>query len=97
MPLNKIGSPFEGQELVFATGFEHPVDVIDDHVGGLLVADYGSGAICRTRTNPHRPRLQASHKRAQASQESLVPEILLLILVVLSAAIALLRRFVMKS
>jgi len=45
VPLQKTDNGFAGQEIVFATGFDHPIDVIDDHRGGLLVADYGSGAI----------------------------------------------------
>lgn len=35
----------ELEKIVFATGFDHPLDVIDDHRSGLLVEDYGSGAI----------------------------------------------------
>lgn len=45
VPLQRTGSGFTGQEIVFATGFDHPLDVIDDHRSGLLVEDYGSGAI----------------------------------------------------
>lgn len=45
VPLQRTENGFIGQEIVFATGFDHPLDVFDDHRGGLLVADYGSGAI----------------------------------------------------
>ena len=47
VPLTRSDHGFVGQEDVFATGFDHPIDIIEDHEGGLLVADYGSGVIYR--------------------------------------------------
>lgn len=47
VPLTRTDHDFLGQEIVFATGFEHPIDVVEDREGGLLVADYGSGKIYR--------------------------------------------------
>jgi glucose/arabinose dehydrogenase len=45
VPITRTNHGFVGQEIVFATGFDHPLDVIDDHRGGLLVADHGAGTI----------------------------------------------------
>jgi glucose/arabinose dehydrogenase len=47
IPITRENQTFTGQELVFGTGFDHPIDVIDDRAGALLVADYGSGIIYR--------------------------------------------------
>jgi hypothetical protein len=47
VPLTRSNQTFTGHELVFATGFDHPIDVIEDRQGALLVADYGSGIIYR--------------------------------------------------
>lgn len=47
VPVTRTDHGFVGQEIVFATGFDHPLDVIDDHRGGLLVTDHGAGIIYR--------------------------------------------------
>lgn len=47
VPLTPLGSTFKGEELVFATGFERPIDVVVDHEGALLVSDWGTGDITR--------------------------------------------------
>jgi glucose/arabinose dehydrogenase len=60
VPLQRTNGSFVGQEIVFATGFDHPIDVIDDHVGGLLVEDYGSGTIYQITYNSSASGTQSS-------------------------------------
>jgi len=52
VPITRTDHQFVGHEIVFATGFDHPLDVIDDHRGGLLVADYGAGIIYQISHGP---------------------------------------------
>jgi glucose/arabinose dehydrogenase len=52
VPVTRTDDGFVGQEIVFATGFDHPLDIIDDHRGSLLVADYGAGIIYKISHGP---------------------------------------------
>jgi glucose/arabinose dehydrogenase len=95
VPLNKTATGFVGHEVVFATGFDHPIDLIDDHMGGLLVADYGSGTIYRISYES--VPSTASNTTHATVTESYLPEILLITLVLLSVGIVVLRRHALKT
>jgi len=92
VPLHKTGNGFGGQEIVFATGFDHPIDVADDHMNGLLVADYGSGTIYRISYQPGQPAGTSTIQGNPSTLESLIPEILLLGIIVLGVVLFILRR-----
>jgi hypothetical protein len=38
----------------FASGFAHPLALLVDHDGGLLVADWGRGVVYRIQARGHR-------------------------------------------
>lgn len=95
-PLNKTANGYEGQEMVFATGFDHPIDVIEDHIGDLLVADYGSGIIYRISYESSPSAASITTQTGTSSITSYIPEVLLTALVVLCAAMILLRRHALK-
>jgi len=38
----------------FASGFEHPLALLVDRRGGLLVADWGTGIVYRIQADGHR-------------------------------------------
>ncbi len=96
VPLDKVPDGFEGQEVVFATGFNHPIDVIEDQMGGLLVADYGTGTVYRIsyESSPSTATITQTNPNAL---EAYAPEILLTTLIVLIVAIIVLRRRVLKA
>jgi glucose/arabinose dehydrogenase len=96
--LSKTANGFEGQEIVFATGFDHTIDMIDDRMSGLLVADHGSGTIYRISYGPVQSTATISTTVPGPSASELsVPEMLLLALVVLSVIVILLRQFALKT
>jgi glucose/arabinose dehydrogenase len=97
VPLDKTGTGFEGQELVFATGFNHPIDVIEDHMGGLLVADYGTGTVYRISFESSPSSTATTTQTSPNALEIYAPEILLIALIVLIVAVIVLRRRVLKT
>ena len=68
--MQKTSNGFSGQETVFATGFDHPIDVIDDHNGGLLVADHGSGAIWQISYAPSASSSQSHSATASSGSQT---------------------------
>jgi glucose/arabinose dehydrogenase len=92
VPLHRTSNGFGGQEVVFATGFDHPIDIADDHMNGLLVADYGSGTIYRISYQPGQPAGTSTIQGSPSTLESLIPEILLLGIVALGVVVFILRR-----
>jgi hypothetical protein len=94
--LDKVANGFEGQEVVFATGFNHPIDVIEDQMGGLLVADYGTGTVYRISYESS-PSTSTTTQTNPNALETYAPEILLTTLIVLIVAIIVLRRRVLKA
>jgi glucose/arabinose dehydrogenase len=95
--LQKTNDGYAGQEIVFATGFDHPIDVIDDHLNGLLVADYGSGAIYRISYQPGHTAGTTTVQSSPSTMQSLLPEILLLGIVALAVVVIILRRPASKT
>jgi glucose/arabinose dehydrogenase len=92
VPLQKTKDGYAGQEIVFATGFDHPIDVIDDHLNGLLAADYGSGAIYRISYKAGQTAGSTTAQSSPSAMQSLLPEILLLGIVGLAVVVIILRR-----
>jgi len=88
----KSGNGFGGLEVVFATGFDHPIDVAEDHMGDLLVADYGGRTIYRISYQPGQPAGTSTIQGNPSTLESLIPEILLLGIIVLGVVLFILRR-----
>jgi glucose/arabinose dehydrogenase len=90
--LQKTSEGYTGREIVFATGFDHPIDVIDDHQNGLLVADYGSGTIYRITYGSGQSAGTTTVQSGQSTMESFLLGILLLGIVALAVLVFLLRR-----
>jgi glucose/arabinose dehydrogenase len=57
VPFDRRGRPLARVATTFATGFDHPLALVVDRSGGLLVADWGRGTIFRI--THMRPRLTA--------------------------------------
>jgi hypothetical protein len=77
---------------VFATGFDHPIDVIDDHQSGLLVADYGSGTIYKISYAPEQNAATSAVYGVQNTIDSFLLETLLLGIAALAVLVVILRR-----
>jgi glucose/arabinose dehydrogenase len=92
VPLQKTDAGYKGQEIPFATGFDHPIDVMDDHQNGLLVADYGGGTIYRISYASGHNTAMATEQGSQGEMQSLLMEILLLGIIALAVLLFMLRR-----
>jgi glucose/arabinose dehydrogenase len=92
IPVQKTSEGYTGREIVFATGFDHPIDVIDDHQNGLLIADYGSGTIYRISYRSGQSTGTTLTQSGQSTMGSSLFEILLLGIVALAVLVFVLRR-----
>jgi glucose/arabinose dehydrogenase len=95
--MQKTSYGYEGQEIIFATGFDHPIDVIDDHLNGLLVADHGSGTIYRISYGPRQTTGTTTTQNGPSAMQSLLLEILLLGIIALALLVFVLRRPASKT
>jgi glucose/arabinose dehydrogenase len=90
--LQKTSDGYRDQETAFATGFDHPIDVIGDHQNGLLIADYGTGTIYRISYRSGQNTETNTVQGGQSAMQSLLMEILLLGIVALAVLVFMLRR-----
>ena len=92
IPVQKTSNGYTGREIVFATGFDHPIDVIDDHQNGLLIADYGSGTIYRISYGSGQSAGTTPTQSGQSTMGPFLFEILVLGIVALAVLVFVLRR-----
>jgi glucose/arabinose dehydrogenase len=95
--LQKTSDAYRGQEITFATGFDHPIDVISDHQNGLLIADYGSGTIYRISYESAQNTGTTTVGGGQGGMQSLLVEALLLGIVALAVLVFMMRRPASKT